>query len=72
MTASTIYRLSNTPGQAAATNTRDKAVVLNGLGGSATPSKAPPPPVGRSPRGHRPAPGAASPVTQEEGVTWFG
>jgi hypothetical protein len=48
------------------------AVVPHSLAGLATLSKAPPPPVGRSTSRQLQAPGAASPVTQEEGVTWFG
>ena len=82
MRASTILPLSNTPGKAAATTTlaglnalpnrRGNAVVPNGLGGLATPSKAPPPPASGSMMRQLQVRGSASPVTQEEGVTWFG
>ncbi len=82
MTASTILPFASIPGKGAATTTPagpkalpytlGGAVVPNGLGGSATPSEAPPPPVGRSTMRRLQTLGAASPVTREEGVTWFG
>jgi len=80
--ASTILPLASIPGKAAATTTpagmfalpnrRDAAVIPNGLGGFATPSRAPLPHAGGSTTRQLQALGAASPVTQEEGVTWFG
>ena len=82
MTASTILPLASIPGEAAATTTpaglnalpnkRGNAVVPNGLGGFATPSRAPLPHAGGSTMRQLRALVAASPVTQEEGVTWFG
>ncbi len=82
MIASTILPLASIPGEAAATTTlagmnalpnrRGNAVVPNGLGGFSTPSKAPPPPASGSTMRQLQVLGAASPVTQEEGVTWFG
>ena len=81
MTASTILPLASIPGEAAATTTltgknalpnrHGNAGAPNGLGGLATPSKAPPPHAGGSSMRQLHALGAASPITQEE-VTWFG
>jgi len=82
VTASTIPPLRDPRGNAAATNTPvgrttlpnclGHAIVPNSLGGLATPSKAPPPPVGRSTMRRLQALGATSPVRQEEVITWFG
>jgi len=82
VTASTILPLASIPGEAAATTTltgknalpnrQGNAVAPTGLGGLATASKAPPSHAGGSTMRQLHALGAASPVTLEEGVTWFG